>query len=81
MAEASAAPTGETSLAESEPVRTSAEIVRSLVSTGSLTNDALVATEREIAMLSTRPEMTEDEKAILQAVLEAVQTELAQRMA
>ena len=71
--------TGETSLAESNPSKTLSDIVGPLVSVAALTDEALMATEHEIAMLSAGPDLTEEERQILHAVLAAVQKERVQR--
>jgi len=55
------------------------EIIGSFVSTKSLTNEALVATEREIVTLKNRPDLTDDEADILSALLESVKMEYDQR--
>jgi len=55
------------------------EIIGSLVSTKSLTNEALMATEREIVTLKNRPDLTDDEVDILCILIESVKMEHDQR--
>jgi len=56
------------------------DVVSSLVSKRSLSNEALVATEQEVATLRTRPELMDEDDEILNAVLDSVQKEITKRL-
>lgn len=56
------------------------DVVSSLLSPRSLTNEALVATEQEVVTLRARPELIDEEAEILSAVLDSVEREIAKRL-
>lgn len=66
-------------MAAGKPIRTLADIVGSLISEETLTDEALLATEREIGIICVRTDLTDEEKDILHAVLESIQNERTQR--
>jgi len=56
------------------------DVISSLLSPRSLTNEALVATEQEVATLRTRPELMDEDDEILNAVLDSVKKEITKRL-
>jgi len=56
------------------------DVISSLLSPRSLTNEALVATKQEVVTLKTRPELMDEEAQILNAVLDSVQREIIKRL-
>ena len=56
------------------------DVVSSVLSPRSLTNEALVATEQELVTLRTRPEFMDEEAEILSAVLASVRGEITKRL-
>jgi len=56
------------------------DVVSSMLSPRSLTNEALAATEQEVVTLRTRPELKHEDAEILNAVLVSVQKEITKRL-
>ena len=56
------------------------DVISSLLSPRSLTNEALVATKQEVVTLKTRPELMDEEAQILNVVLDSVQREIIKRL-